>query len=136
GNAPWSSKAHVFNASYGGDNDAAPYESDTDAETTAIRGLKNLREGKGALFLKAAGNSFTDALCGLGAGYYDCTNPANDRTTLESHVITVAALNAMGSASSYSSAGSVVWITGMGGEHGSYGEYGEMPGARGNDGPT
>jgi subtilisin family serine protease len=136
GNAPWSSKAHVFNASFGGDDDAEPYESDTDAETSAIRGLKNLRDGKGALFVKAAGNAFQGLSCGPGAAYYDCTNPANDRATLESHVITVAALNAKGSASSYSSAGSVVWVTGMGGESGKYGAYGEMPGVRGNDGPT
>ena len=136
GNAPWSNKAHVFNASFGGDDDVQPYESETDADTGAIRGLKNLRDGKGALFLKAAGNSFDAKLCGLGAAYYDCTNPANDISTLESHVITVAALNAKGSASSYSSAGSVVWITGMGGESGQFGTYGELPGPNKNDGPT
>jgi subtilisin family serine protease len=136
GNAPWSSKAHVFNASFGSDEIVQAYESETDSGTSAIRGLKNLREGKGALFLKAAGNEFRGLLCGLGPAYYDCTNPANDRDTLESHIITVAALNAKGSASSYSSAGSVVWITGMGGEYGNYGTYGEMPGPLGNDGPT
>lgn len=136
GNAPWSSKADVFNASYGGDQVAQAYESETDGESNVIRGLKNLRDGKGALFIKAAGNSFSERLCGLGAAYYDCTNPANDPSTLESNIITVAALNARGSASSYSSAGSVVWITGMGGEYGGYGTYGESVGPQGTDGPT
>lgn len=136
GNAPWSSKADVFNASYGGDAAAIPYDTETDANTSAVRGLKNLRDGKGALFLKAAGNSFSQRLCGIDVAYYDCTNPANDPTTLESNIITVAALNAKGSASSYSSAGSVVWITGMGGEYGGYGTYGENAGPRAEDGPT
>lgn len=136
GGAPWSSQADVFNASYGGDSVAAPYDTDTDVQTSALRGLKKLREGKGAVFLKASGNSFDGGLCGLTKRYYDCTNPANDRMTLESNIITVAALNAMGQASSYSSAGSVVWVTGMAGEYGSQGVYGEGVGVGREDGPT
>ena len=137
GGASWSSKAHVFNASYGGDTEASSYESDLEpGDTAALRGLKKLRDGKGALFIKAAGNSFEHGACGQAAPYYDCTNPANDTGTLESNIITVAALNAKGSASSYSSAGSVVWITGMGGEYGSEGMYGEGAGEDGTDGPT
>ncbi|VCU69601.1 Microbial serine proteinase precursor [Pigmentiphaga humi] len=136
GGAPWSSKAHVFNASYGSDTLAAPYESDVaSSKTVAVRGLKKLRDGKGAVFLKAAGNSFSPGLCGLDAAYFDCTNPANDISNLEPNIITVAALNAKGSASSYSSAGSVVWVTGMGGEFGSNGNYGEGAG-NDQDGPT
>src|SRR5690606_21728278 len=72
---------------------------------------------------------------GLPPAYFDCTNPANDTMTLEPNIITVAALNAKGSASSYSSAGPVVWITGLGGEDGSSGTYGEGVG-NGADGPT
>ena len=136
GGAPWSSKADVFNASYGADTLAMPYESDTGiGNTVAIRGLKKLRGGKGAVFLKAAGNSFDPGLCGIQAAYFDCTNPTNDTTNLEPNIITTAALNAKGSASSYSSSGSVVWVTGMGGEYGSQGTYGEGAGA-GDDGPT
>lgn len=136
GGAPWSSRAHVFNASYGGDEDARPYESDVSGgEEVYVRGLKKLRDGKGAVFLKAAGNAFTPGDCGGEPGYFDCTNPANDTGALEPNIIMVAALNATGSASSYSSAGPVVWITGMGGEYGSTGNYGEGIG-NGNDGPT
>lgn len=135
GGAPWSSKADVFNASFGGDTAATSYESDIDNDTTtALRGIKNLRQGKGAIFVKAAGNSFNPGLCGWQAAYFDCTNPANDVSVLESNVITVAALNAKGSASSYSSAGSVVWVTGLGGEYGGAGNYGE--GSENGDGPT
>lgn len=136
GGAPWSSKADVFNASFGGDTIASPYETDIENETTiALRGLKKLRGGKGAVFVKAAGNSFSPGLCGLQAAYFDCTNPANDTSVLESNVITVAALDAKGQASSYSSAGSVVWVTGMGGEYGGSGNYGEGSQNEG-DGPT
>ncbi len=135
GGAPWSSKADIFNASFGGDTAATSYESDIDNDTTtALRGIKNLRQGKGAIFVKAAGNSFNPGLCGWQAAYFDCTNPANDVSVLESNVITVAALNAKGSASSYSSAGSVVWVTGLGGEYGGAGNYGE--GSENGDGPT
>jgi len=138
GGAPWSSKAHIINASYGNDLGARPYESEVvNAETLALRGLKTLRDGKGAIFVKAAGNAFDPGMCNQGdASYFDCTNPANDRGTLEPNVITVAALNAKGSASSYSSAGSVVWITGMGGEYGSGGNYGEVDIHGSDDGPT
>jgi subtilisin family serine protease len=135
GGAPWSSKADIFNASFGGDTVATPYESDIENDTTtALRGIKKLREGKGAIFIEAAGNSFSPGLCGRQAAYFDCTNPANDVSLLESNVITVAALDAKGQASSYSSAGSVVWVTGMGGEYGGAGNYGE--GSQDGDGPT
>ena len=138
GSAPWSSKAHVINASYGNDESAPSYEAPgTIGQTLAIRSLKKLRDGKGAIFLKAAGNSFREGLCGKNSNLFNCVNPANDFSMLESHVIAVAALNAKGSASSYSSAGPVVWITGMGGESGSDGNYGEGPGPGPiQDGPT
>lgn len=138
GGAAWSSKAHVFNASYGADIEAPAYEAPTTlGQTLAIRSLKNLRDGKGAVFLQAAGNSFSEGLCGKGSRLFNCVNPTNDYAMLESNVVSVAALNAKGSASSYSSAGPVVWVTGMGGESGSEGNYGEGPGSGPlQDGPT
>ncbi|WP_397475196.1 S8 family serine peptidase [Pusillimonas sp.] len=138
GGAAWSSKAHVFNASYGSDEDAESYEAPgTLGQTLAIRGMKKLRDGKGAAFFQAAGNSFSSGLCGKGSNLFNCVNPSNDYSMLESNVIAVAALNAKGSASSYSSAGPVVWVTGMGGEFGGDGNYGEGPGDDPvQDGPT
>lgn len=127
GGAPWSRDVHVINGSYGGDAWVQPYNLTQAVEISGIRGLKNLRDGKGVVFVKAAGNAF-DGDCGPLSGAYDCTNPANDPTTLEPNVIVTAALNAKGQASSYSSAGSVVWITGLAGEAGKGGRYGEISG--------
>lgn len=123
GNAPWSSKAHVINASYGGANSAVEY-SPQDSTIASVRGLKSLRNEKGIVLVKAAGNEFNDG-CPPLKGAYECINPANEAEALEPNVIVTAALNAKGQASSYSSAGSVVWITGMGGEDRSGGRYGE-----------
>lgn len=149
GGAAWSRKAHVINGSYGGDADAAPYG---DADQAAVRGLKALRDGKGIVFVKSAGNEFdsvglsedTSADCGVLAGAYGCVNSGNDTTNLEPNVIVTAALNAKGQASSYSSTGPVLWITGMGGEYASAGQYGELSRlsaeqiaqGRAGDGPT
>ena len=129
GGAAWSRDVHLINGSYGGDGWAQKYNLVDHVQLPGIRGLKNLRDGKGIVFVKAAGNAF-DVNCGLPStrGAYDCTNPANDPATLEPNVIVTAALNAKGQASSYSSAGSVLWITGLGGESGSKGRYGEVSG--------
>ncbi|MER1966144.1 S8 family serine peptidase [Castellaniella sp. GW247-6E4] len=125
GGAPWSSKAHIINAPYAAIVSAGAYDNGTDAGIPILRGLKQLRGGLGAIYVKGAGNSFSASECGHGHNYYDCTSPINDPEALEPVTITVAALNAFGQASSYSSAGPVIWITGLGGEFGSGGDYGE-----------
>ncbi|MBB5214107.1 S8 family serine peptidase [Parapusillimonas granuli] len=137
GGATWSSGADIFNASLGLVTAfALPYDSDEDTYTPVVRAMKKLRDGKGAVFLKAAGNDFDSRLCGHDFGYYDCSNPANDPMgPREPNAITVAAINAFGEASSYSSAGSVIWVSGMGGEFGESGTYGEV-GTRDYSGPT
>lgn len=129
GGAPWSSKAHVINGSYSEDEAESPhsYSPSENATLAGVRGLKSLRNNKGIVYIKAAGNAFVTS-CSPLAGAYDCTNPANEPKALEPNVIVTAALNAKGQASIYSSAGSVVWITGMGGEFGSNGRYGESSG--------
>ena len=153
GGAAWSRDAHVINASYGHLRSAQPYALPGTAALGGVRGLKALRNGKGVVFVKSAGNAFDDEpLAGNGIGYscgpltgnISCYNPANEAIILEPNIIVTAALNAKGQASSYSSAGSVVWITGMGGEFGSKGNYGESSGltpaqiatGRTGDGPT
>ncbi len=133
GGADWSRKAHVINASYGEGETLYAYDTKGGKiDTYAVRGLKNLRGGKGAIFVKAAGNEFTQyEVCRIDdANFHTCVNPANDVEALESNTILVAALDARGMRSSYSSTGPVVWITGMGGERGRTGVYGE------GDGPT
>src|SRR5690625_1134243 len=59
GNAPFSENTWVFNGSYGYDPyGPIPADYDDDAKLVAMHGLTRLRDGKGAIFLKAAGNSF------------------------------------------------------------------------------
>ncbi|WP_269497608.1 S8 family serine peptidase [Castellaniella sp. S9] len=138
GGADWSRKAHVINASYGKSDALEAYDTKGGkVDTYAVRGLKNLRDGKGVVFVKAAGNDFAKhRVCRIDdAQFHTCENPANDVEALESNTIMVAALNARGQRSSYSSAGPVMWITGMGGEGGKLGVYGEG-GTDVADGPT
>ena len=126
GGAPWSSKADIFNASFGSIQAYAfPYDNEMDSSTPVVRALKKLRDGKGAILVKAAGNSFSEDFCGFKFGYYDCSNPSGDNTSRDPNIIVVAALNAFGQSSSYSSAGSIMWVSGMGGEYGGAGNYGE-----------
>lgn len=127
GGAPWSSSADVINASLGYSKAPFPYDSEDDSFTPITRSLKKLRGGKGAIYLKAAGNDFNSFECGLSEAYYDCSNPGNDEIgPKEPNTIVVAAVNAFGESSSYSSVGSVNWISGLGGEYGSGGTYGEV----------
>lgn len=145
GGAEWSRRAHVINGSYGRGLGAERYSFEGQPDLIGVRSLKQLRDGKGIVFVKSAGNSFDEPeYCGPLNGAFDCTNPGNDTNHLEPNVIVTAALNAKGQASSYSSAGSVVWITGMGGEFGRNGRYGETSGlgdvdierGKTSDGPT
>ncbi|WP_442595045.1 S8 family serine peptidase [Parapusillimonas sp. JC17] len=127
GGAPWSSSADVINASLGYSGAPFSYDSEDDSYTPIMRSLKKLRGGKGAIYLKASGNDFHSYECGLGAAYYDCSNPGNDELgPKEPNTIVVAAVNAFGESSSYSSVGSVNWISGLGGEYGAGGTYGEV----------
>lgn len=142
GGASWSKDTDVFNASFGGNPEVPPSYDDATASSslTAVRALPNLRGGKGAVFVKASGNEFE----GLGtrtcpttfSGIFSCENPVNDTETLESNIVTVAALNAKGVKASYSNAGSVNWVTGLGGEYGAKGIYGENQDSTSTDGPV
>jgi subtilisin family serine protease len=93
------------------------------ARDTVLLGLTGLRAGKGALFVKSAGNGFTSLDSGgdfsncipLGIS---CQNANSDRTNTAYNAIVVAALGADGSKSSYSTTGSALWVSGFGGEGG------------------
>ncbi len=59
GGAPYSADAWVINASYGQNPTAPiPVDIDTDAKMRAIRGFANMRDGKGIVMVKSAGNEF------------------------------------------------------------------------------
>ena len=152
GGAAWSQRAHIINGSFGGGTRPLPYARPGNALLASIQSLKSLRDGKGVVFVKSAGNSFNYEFaggnqlnyCGPLRNSSACINPGNDSMGLPPNVILTAALNAKGQASNYSSSGSVVWITGLAGEHGAQGSYGEKSGlspediasGRTGDGPT
>ena len=81
-----------------------------------------LRSGLGALYVKSAGNSFTDAddddWCRIDDINLTCFNANMDNSRTYPYQIVVGALNAYGLRSSYSTAGSSIWLTAPGGEFG------------------
>lgn len=141
GGADWSKNADIINASFGSNPvQPAPFDTTNPSDSdTAIQNFPTLRNGKGLVFIKAAGNEFSssgnrDCLLAdvnlngntVKANVASCDNPANDTETLYPMVLTIAAGNSKGQKASYSSAGSIIWATGLGGEDGlgNYGEYG------------
>ena len=141
GGAEWSRRADVINLS-AGENPAVPaHFEDNQPENLAIHSqLPLLRNGKGAVVLKSAGNEYVNHLnrhCPTinGIQIASCENPASDPLALEIPVINVAAANARGIKASYASAGALNWITGLGGEENTLGDYGEA-GKLADEGPS
>lgn len=148
GGASWSKSADIFNASYLEVGQTPPSYDSTNPETAALESFPNLRGGKGAVMIKAAGNAFRDeydgkfnAACprfqkgGATYGIVSCGNTAFDTQNLELPVVVTASGNAKGYKASYSSAGAILWITGLGGESRSNGNYGESGKASDAHGP-
>ncbi|APJ04910.1 S8 family serine peptidase [Silvanigrella aquatica] len=120
----------VFNMSYG-DNNISQIPADdpiTLGSTTAYRyGARQLRDGKGALYVKAAGNGFnklgndpaTKKACEMAIKLgVTCQNSNMNTDNTLAEVITVGALSAKGKKTSYSTTGSSLWISAPGGEFG------------------
>ena len=152
GGALWSKNTDVFNASFGLNPTTPEDYNQTSAENAALQSFPNLRNGKGAVMVKSAGNEYEDiveeengsvyiASCpqfeyrGASHSLVSCSNPSFDTKNLELPVIVIAAANAKGYKSSYSSAGSVVWLTGLGGQLRALGDYGEAGSAEQDLGP-
>lgn len=131
GNGREAKDADVFNNSWGS---AAWYYPAVDPLETASweKLMSSTRNGKGGIYLKAAGNSFkTLALFGIfelceqdtldlniGCSLANTDSINNFFTT-----IVVASVNASGKRASYSSPGSAVWVSGLGGEFGFQKKY-------------
>jgi subtilisin family serine protease len=83
-------------------------------------GVTNLRGGKGAIYVQAAGNSYVDDLStcydDVKGEYYGNAAFSDQQST--PYIMTVGALNADGVSSSYSSPGANLWISAPGGEYG------------------
>ena len=110
---------HIFNYSYGRSSC-----SFIDLPQSLIDqfkyGVENLRDGKGAIYVKAAGNEYIsgldDCVDGAQGNYYGNANLEEEHST--PYMIVVGAFNADGISSSYSTPGSSLWIVAPGGEFG------------------
>ena len=139
---PDSASVDIFNMSFGSE---LPSENATeDFERVMKMGTSELRSGRGALYVKAAGNEFE--LCNRTHPLnreIGCISANADPDQNLPYLITVGAFNAEDVKSSYSNAGSNLWVVGPGGEDGferpamittdqagagaGYGLLGEMP---------
>lgn len=119
--SPNSSDVAIFNQSYGMSNTTDTTVSST-VEAQYASGASTLRGGKGALYVKSAGNGFTafgSAGCSAATSIgVSCQNANFDPYNTLPYNIVMAALNAKGKKSSYSTAGSAVWVSTPGGEFG------------------
>jgi subtilisin family serine protease len=111
---PNSSDVFVFNQSFGS---SPPDDTliDLTVEAQYFSGVTQLRGGKGALYVKAAGNGF-DGICP--ATGLSCENANFDPDNTIPYQIVVGAVNADGIKASYSTAGSAIWVSAPGGEFG------------------
>lgn len=109
----------IFNYSYG--QSGCTFSKTTDSVINAYKaGVTNLRGGKGAIYVKAAGNDYignnSECYTGVTSLYIGNSNTSEDQNV--PYIIMAAALNAKGEISSYSTPGSGVWISSAAGEFG------------------
>ena len=123
---PTSYDVWIFNQSFGTDAvEPAPVHPAIEAQY--VFGTSTLRSGKGALYVKSAGNGFQGfggpaAAGGHCAAAYavgvSCQNASMDGKNALPYNVVVGALNAGGMRSTYSSAGASIWVSAPGGEYG------------------
>jgi subtilisin family serine protease len=117
---PNSSDVAIFNQSYGV-SQTSDSLIDPAVEAVYANGTSLLRGGKGAVYVKAAGNGFLDMGAGLNCFVaaplgISCENANFDPENTIPYQIVVGATNANGVKASYSTAGSAIWISAPGGE--------------------
>ena len=128
--SPNSSDVAIFNQSFG-TNNTTVRTIDPALAAQYVSGTSSLRGGKGALYVKSAGNGYTSfgtATCSTTGGNINCCaaqslgvscqNVNFDPSNVLPYNIVMAALNAKGKKSSYSTAGSALWASAPGGEGG------------------
>ena len=123
--SPNSSDVAIFNQSFDGGT-TVDYLMNSTVEAQYAYGTSTLRGGKGALYVKSAGNgwdgsfgSATAANCAAAIAIgISCENANFDPVNTLPYNIVMAALAANGTASTYSSAGSAIWASAPGGEFG------------------
>ena len=107
----------IFNYSYGY-SQCSSTPINPSLETQLRLGTTTLRSGKGALYVKAAGNDYIGDLsdCGGPGSYLGNSNMDGENAIYQT--VVVGALNANGKRSSYSSPGSNLWVGAPGGQFG------------------
>jgi subtilisin-like proprotein convertase family protein/subtilisin family serine protease len=125
---PKSDDVFVFNQSFGIDTNT-PKQILPQDEAQYLFGVSSLRGGKGAIYVKAAGNGFNiiGSVNCTGTGL-TCENANFDPANTLPYQIVVGAVNANGVKASYSTAGSAIWVSAPGGE------FGENSSVSGNTG--
>ena len=116
---PDSASAHIFNMSFGVREPLLKPQEDF--VRLFKMGVTDLRSGLGALYVKAAGNSFFE--CSSGNPHplnvqIGCVNSNTDPDQNLPYLITVGAFSAQDIRSTYSSVGSNLWVVAPGGEDG------------------
>lgn len=106
----------VFNQSWGENQDSVDV-LDLSYKSQLLYGVTNYRNGKGAIYVKAAGNSFLVEVSRL-SKKIELGNANFDSSNSTPYTINVGALAALPIAASYSSPGANLWITAPGGEDG------------------
>ncbi len=109
----------IFNYSYG--RSSCSYHYSNPSYLDALKyGVQNLRAGKGALYVKAAGNEYISSLsdCSDSGGDYYLGNANFEEENSYPYLIVTAAMNAAGKSSTYSTPGSSVWLSAPAGEFG------------------
>ncbi|XOV90693.1 MAG: S8 family serine peptidase [Pseudomonadota bacterium] len=126
GGAQYAMGVDIFNQSYGSDPTDDSKVIDV-IEAQYVAGVNTLRGGKGAIYVRSAGNAFSDVEGGDCSGANEigisCQNSIMDPEMVLPQNITVGALAADGKKASYSTAGSAIWISAPGGEDGSNSSY-------------
>jgi len=128
GGASYSGDVAVFNQSYGFENFFVIQAASTTV-AQYLYGVTSLRGGKGALYVKSAGNGFAGNSVTDNNGTYlyswtcaytnlTCQNANMDPYNTLPYQVVLGAVNARGVKSSYSTAGSALWVSAPGGEFG------------------
>ncbi|MCC4632434.1 MULTISPECIES: S8 family peptidase [Xanthomonas] len=132
GDGPQSSVVDVFNFSF---VNVTPFYQDFPLQDQQSWDalMQSTRGGRGAIYVKSAGNSFLDMLgpdqdgnivdaCGdaARANGVGCGLANQDTFNNLFGTIAVASVNAVGKRAAYSSPGSALWISGLGGLNGGY----------------
>ena len=114
---PHTSDVDVFNMSFGALQSGHSNSSQDDINMLK-HGVENLRDGKGALYVRAAGNGFfmCVSLFHQVVPAIGCMGSNVDPLQNTPYLITVGALTATGEHASYSSTGSDLWVSAPAGD--------------------